>query len=900
MSNNIFYSADYDNENFTGLFDRIINIKFKRRNGETFTLRSDYEPVWQGDQVYFKTCQPKPEIRVSYTQYQATLIAVDIFVTNLNIIEAVENKASTELEDAISSSKVKDRASNQDSDILTQYGNPIDSAEIEMGYRGQFHNWANEKPSKYLTSEQLYKSFLNLELPSRQIDQYELASKQQFFKAQRRCSVKITWAAHTNNPPDRVTQFHGYVGSTEAGFQPYSLPSFNSVSETGQISKDELYNDLNDSHNPISETFFKSLEGIEQGATENLDEVINTRSSVYRNLFNYGEGFTLFEAFCFHSVTRRFIRADIPVTRNKLLEKAALEYALATVHPNASLQLTNSREDIKQIIFAQEKQFAPENFKEENGLLVLVSEDKNFIKRLDNQIDEMMIQNFIGARYTIKNLPEYRKLYTSIRTVLSDYYQKGKSLSWWEAAELISLSALKTSAPSNGKTKEISKDIEGARNYILASANEEYTATDCYFSTSEWILPLQGLEKASVLKDTKGKEIFFYPPDKVTSVGFAVGTEAKKKVLKCFSGLLEIRDAYLFGTPVLCSETASKIFQDQHKGNTYIDFQFLPTLQSQIEWICETYGFNYYLFHNGGYYIYSMSENVRDTTGQKFVKNQTYSSPFKIPAIYDLTLGPIRKMRLPFISFLTPMQIVEWNATTAIGSMISFFFQPKVGRNFFMVIKNSVEFCTLSDTNMMEIDLVDAQATDRTDIPVSVVKQNNNKKEYIKVLIIPDKQLDTWQKIYNSPVGKIPVNLLNLWEENLEEDRDLHLADGRVSPLQFFTLMSLWNPSLFALSTETETGWDCDDSNKRIDKKANALYGRCRPNPKVNFPEINYCINRIEPTLQRILMKFPFMPNETDYDTIIKEKDTSYILVYHDGIWEMQLKASILFNTEVS
>jgi hypothetical protein len=536
MSNNIFYSADYDNENFTGLFDRIINIKFKRRNGETFTLRSDYEPVWQGDQVYFKTCQPKPEIKISYTQYQATLIAVDIFVTNLNIIEAVENKASTELEDAISSSKVKDRASNQDSDILTQYGNPIESAEIEMGYRGQFHNWANEKPSKFLTSEQLYKSFLNLELPSRQIDQYELASKQQFFKAQRRCSVKITWAAHMNNPPDRVTQFHGYVGSTEAGFQPYSLPSFNSVSEAGQISKDELYNDLNDSHNPISETFFKSLEGIEQGATENLDEVINTRSSVYRNLFNYGEGFTLFEAFCFHSVTRRFIRADIPVTRNKLLEKAALEYALATVHPNASLQLTNSREDIKQIIFAQEKRFAPENFKEENGLLVLVSEDKNFIKRLDNQIDEMMIQNFIGARYTIKNLPEYRKLYTSIRTVLSDYYQKGKSLSWWEAAELISLSALKTSAPSNGKTKEISKDIEGARNYILASANDEYTDTDCYFSTSEWILPLQGIEKASVLKDTKGKEIFFYPPDKVTSAGFAVGTEAKKKVLKCFSG----------------------------------------------------------------------------------------------------------------------------------------------------------------------------------------------------------------------------------------------------------------------------------------------------------------------------------------------------------------------------
>ena len=117
MSSDIFYSSDLQNETTEGLFDRIINIKFTRRNGETFTLRSDYEPVFEGGRVYFKTCQPKPEIRVQYTQYQATMINVDIFVTNLNILE---NKLTQTDEAMINSGIDAVKSAAKGSDITNQ------------------------------------------------------------------------------------------------------------------------------------------------------------------------------------------------------------------------------------------------------------------------------------------------------------------------------------------------------------------------------------------------------------------------------------------------------------------------------------------------------------------------------------------------------------------------------------------------------------------------------------------------------------------------------------------------------------------------------------------------------------------------------------------------------------
>ena len=166
-SEKVFYSSDLQNPSQTGLFDRIINIKFTRKNGETFTLRTDYEPIWRDGKIYFKVCQPKPEIRVQYTQYQGTLINIDIFITNFNIIEKsgardheVLNANAAKFTD---SKKTTGAMTNQQNDTLTMLGNHITKAEIQMGYRGQFHDWGAQDYSDDIAQD-VYEAFQNLEV----------------------------------------------------------------------------------------------------------------------------------------------------------------------------------------------------------------------------------------------------------------------------------------------------------------------------------------------------------------------------------------------------------------------------------------------------------------------------------------------------------------------------------------------------------------------------------------------------------------------------------------------------------------------------------------------------------------------------------------------------------------
>lgn len=892
MSNDIFFSADYNNENFTGLFDRIINIKFTRKNGETFTLRSDYEPVWEGGRLSFKSCQPKPEIRVVYTQYQATMINVDIFVTNLNIIEFKENKTKANSLLSVKSGST----TNLPNDLLSRLGNPIVKAEIEMGYRGNFYNWAQERPSVF-TQEQMYNAFLNLEIPSSVVDKKQLSSSQSFFKAQRRCEVTVEWAVHTSNPPDRVTQFHGYVGSTEAGFQPYASMSLDNMSagEVGQITKSNIYESLNDTFDTIdSVTTQETIEGEKvknkKGKWVVKRSTVSTRTT-FRNFFNGGQPFTLLEGYCFHMLTRRFARSGIDVKRNSLLEQASLEYSLASVYPNSKQQLSEIRAEYAQKMYATERVFSPEYFVEEKGVIEYSSAvDSSYKKDLESIIDAQMIDTYIGSRYTVKNLPEQRKLYTAIRKVMAEAALNNTYLTWWDAADQINNSSQQGELPAAEVL--FTEDIQSARKYIMSAENGEYNSQDCYFKgilSKDWILPVQNSSKDVILKNTVQKDVIFYPPTQIGGNGFVTSDQSTRRSVRCFSGLFEIRDAYLFGIPIMCSEKASKAFEKQQAGKSYVDFLFLQNPKAQVEWICKTWNFLYYSLHNGGFYIYDPSEDARETASQDFVTSQS-SAPFRIPAVYDITLGPIRKIRMPFIAFLNPMSLIEWNSTAAIGEMISFYYQPEKGRNFFMVIKNEIDFSTTGDQNMMEIDLVDSQWKDKTEVPVAVLKQDN-RKTFVDVIIIPDNQTDTWQKIYESPIGNIPAEMLGLWPET--EDVQSKVLNSKVSPMQFFTLMKSWNPGLFLQSTEEETGWTWYDSLRRVDKKANKLYHPVSQDLKINFPDISYCLPLIaDTTARRIFMKFPFMPSEADY-TKMSEYDKAYILVYHNGAWTMELKEAV-------
>lgn len=933
MNKNIFYSSDLINKDRTniGLFDRIINIKFTRQNGETFTLHSDYEPVWTKTGLRFVTCQPKPEIRVQYTQYQKTLINVDIYITNLNIIEDV--KATTDASAirasiaAVTETAKQGKTTNQPNDALTMLGNKVIKAEIEMGYRGQFHNWSRYNGKTVEEHTAAYKAFQNLEQPTNSIasqqiaDAAAIAHTQLMFTEIRKCSVVVEWAANISNPPDRITQFHGYVGATEAGFQPFALVSLDCAAESGakgMITKRDIWAGLDDEYYAIDQVLQKDLGKGKNNADLAVvfrDKQTNAPYS-YRNFFNGGNGFTLLEAFCFHMVTRRFARSNVNIKRNVNLEQAALEYSLASkLDASNNISISQIKEEIEQKIYAREKIYRPDYFTEETNkkkgadekvtkivpnFNEMSADFKNF---MEQSINSLLVEQYIGARYTIKNLPEYRRLYLAIRRTLMNSYAKGESMSWWEAADQYKNIAPPDTGEFNRTTQKNAKgnltdrtekqwkdEIASLREYTLSLENGELGFVDSYIPGTfgdDWIIPVQNIAGSVPLRNAQQTILSFYPPTGISATGFT--GKGAKIPMKCFSGLFEVRDAYMLGIPVLCSEGASRVFANKNSAKEFIEMQFIAQAQGQIEWICSTWGLQYYKLNNGGFFLYVESESARDTAGQLFVTNQS-SAPFRIPAIYDMTLSPIRKIRAPFMAFLDPMTLVEWNSTATIGTMISFYYQPQKGRNFFLIISSAIDFATTGEYNTMELSVVDAQYVDRKEVPPKIAYQeliDAQKILYTEVVIFPDANMDSWVKIYESFITRMPVGLRELW-------KGLLTSDDRIPGDKFFSAMADANPTLFAMATEGANGWEWEDSKKRVDKQANELYGKDRP-AKQNFPSISYCMSIIDVSLRRVYIRFPFLPDNELYTNSSKTKnnDASSIMVYKDEKWLMMAKTDI-------
>lgn len=914
MNSKIFYSSDLNNkDDQVGLFDRIINIKFTRKNGKSFTLRSDYEAVWDGRTLAFKTCQPKPEIRVQYTQYNAVMINIDIYVTNLNIFEEPDQTALDQAMinagiDMALSKQVGGKSTNQPNDTLTMLGNPVTKAEIELGYRGNFYNWGTHKVKNPQAD---YEAFQNLTLPGTNNAREQLLSSQEFFMRHRRCNVVIEWAANISNPPDRITQFHGYIGATEAGFQPFSLLAIDCASEAGAagvITKRDIVAGLDDEYYKIDEV---SIEAAKKEAGTKTDPKDGTPfdlvakaglSSSFRNFFNGGRAFTLLEGYCFHMTTRRFVRSNIDVKRNSNLERAALEYALASSYTDSTLTLGTLKKQFTQNVYQREQEFYKDYFiKNDEGDIVLTDKvDTVYKEYLEAQITTALVAQYVGVRFTIKNLPEYRKLYIAIRKKLTTAAQKGEYLSWWDAASELGSQDLAipselniTDQQQNGiksrKIKEIEDKIFPVRQYTLALEDGENAFADCYFKREfigdDWILPVQNIKSSVDLKDSKKNIITFKKPTKAIEADPGFNTLSGNNNAKCFTGLFEVRDAYMFGVPVLCSRKASESFQSRTLKNDTVALRFFSSPQTQIEWICATWDLKYYKLHNGGYYIYAEHETARDVSSQDFVKSQS-RRPFKIPAIYDIAITPIRKIRMPFMAFLDPMTVVEWNSSSMIGSMISFYYQPDKGRNFFMIVKNSIDFCTTGDYNTMELEMVDTQWTDKAEVP-SKVTVNDKKETYVETIIFPDDQMDSWRKVYDSPACTIPFNMQPDWPVTVDVETSKN--GNKISNKQFFTMFQIWNKTLFDMAKEGSDGWSVVNWFSRVDKQANRLYGKARP-VKTNFPDIFNCLEEIADTkLKRIYMRFPVLAEGKSYANM-KEYDANYVMVYQKGLWFMALK----------
>lgn len=907
MNDKIFNSSDLGDPagERIGLFDRIINIKFIRADGTTFTLRSDYEPVWLGSRLFFKPCQPKPDIRLTYKQYNGVLIQADVFVTNLNILDDVAIDAESLISDKgiTTAPHIQGEYTNLPNDTLIAKGNKqIKELEIEIGYRGQMFDWTKYDCS-FISPEIAYAAFQNLEqlqftnLVSQndRLAATELANTQLLFQAYRRCKITIEWAVNSSNPPDRITQFHGYVGAPDKGFAPFAFqtigdPEGKAGGTEVVLTKEDIQDETDDKNNPI--------DVVKAGENSSRNLWQNSGNYAHRNLFNGGKAFTLLEAFCFHAVTRRFIRSNVTMKRNSLLEQAALEYSQeAQKNPDTLETIKTYQNNILQSIYSEERASNPNYFtdgvdKEGRTIIALTNTaPASYVKALNEKVASIIAEQNIGPRYTIKNLPEYRALYKKIRNKLAEAALKGQYMSWWAAvAELKS-----ESVPMSALTYAvIGNNIEDARNYTLDLQSGQLNSVDCYFDTllgKDWIVPVQTILNSTPAKNYRGMPVQVKPPTKTNASGF--GTPGRLQSINCFTGLFEVQDAYMFGVPVLCSVKASEIFQEAHRDRSTVQLQFFSDCRSQIEWICKTWNLYSYKLHNGGYYLYAPTENAKTMVSQTFIVEQC-KKPFRIPAIYDFTLSPIRSIRMPFVGFLDPGTVVEWNSSSVIGMLVSFYYQPEKGKNLFSIVSNEVDFSTVGDFNTMIMEVIDVPYTETEKTPGAVV--NTDQKNYYRdVIIIPDDKMNSWKKIHDSIVTKIPVKMFPLWETTSTDVNMQPTKDGRVSNFQFFKQLYDWNVSLFKLADGSNTGFSFDDSKQRIDSEADGLYAGTKPpmNPATvvpHFPVINYCMDKLaDDSLKRVYMKIPIMPEGTSMENIDNER----VVVYRNGVWSLQLKTDV-------
>jgi len=191
MSENVF-GASYikDNANLFKnvedlVYGRVINVLFSRKNGgKTFTIRSDYEPVFHKDgTMEFTECTQKPSMKLKYNQ--------------------VSNNTAIEIELRVDALFIDREAVGEEIDSTD--GNPVMWMLIQVGYIGQFPDWRKFNSTGDL--ERFYE--LNNNMVTSDVG----------VKGGSQILVQVLTAYPVSNPPERVWVFNGVVGTLANGLR---------------------------------------------------------------------------------------------------------------------------------------------------------------------------------------------------------------------------------------------------------------------------------------------------------------------------------------------------------------------------------------------------------------------------------------------------------------------------------------------------------------------------------------------------------------------------------------------------------------------------------------------------------------------------------------------------------
>lgn len=279
--------------------------------------------------------------------------------------------------------------------------------------------------------------------------------------------------------------------------------------------------------------------------------------------------------------------------------------------------------------------------------------------------------------------------------------------------------------------------------------------------------------------------------------------------------------------------------------------QFI-TLEAQMTALCQEYSFlRFYTLGDGNILAYHASEQIDDLASMTFVKENQWGTSsrgkriVKLPAIYDITWGGTRQIRMPYFGGVLPMMTVAFPTRYALNDLVGAFYRPKPGHTFFLVLLMDITFATVADENMMTLTTTDITGPDTPDTNDD---GSITPKPIAKLDPAPVRN-KTW-RVVNLTVVQDFTGLLNTVEATWAAVVQLMLASatgfGNSPPTAQDALASLqaWNPTLF--SPARKTGYPSPES-KTFGIPLGRLFSKWNPvNPG---------------SADVVVVQLPYMPN---------------------------------------
>jgi hypothetical protein len=214
---------------------------------------------------------------------------------------------------------------------------------------------------------------------------------------------------------------------------------------------------------------------------------------------------------------------------------------------------------------------------------------------------------------------------------------------------------------------------------------------------------------------------------------------------------------------------------------------------------------------DGSYYFYDAEEDVVSLFSSNPVLKGQKKGVIRLPAVYEMSLAEgLRIIRCPFFSWLSAFDTIAFQSRYTLGSLVGYFYHPKPGYDYFLVLQNEVTFNTVDDDNECVLTCVDIKGTwSPHETPEGEIVPAGEPAEIVVDLY--EDRVKTWKETYyvittfiHDIQGEQPSSwkylMLELWKS-----ADKNAWETEPTFRQAFDALRKWNPHPFTKERLRET-----------------------------------------------------------------------------------------------